>query len=821
MDVDTALETYVFETENSSADPVDVIIRGRNRGGEELYYRVALTDSEGEQILLRRNHHYKININGVLRYGVPTFGEALDTPATNNIWLSISDEVKSVQNNNYKLTVNQTSVVNNAADITSSDYAIRLAFNVETFGSNVIDESLLEVSWVEGDQLVSSTHNNELQVGVAGSHLSFDTVSGLGSITLHLNPMPADKDVLEGTILVKYGQLQRKIKVVTVRTQSFVPTWISSQVYGTTGETNASRSNVTLMFTIDENCPEELFPLRVLISSNELDVRDNVGQVLPVVRRGQDGYGIVGKLNTFGGVDIYEQGYKYVLEVDKPGKQYVYMWNILSQNESALSYVTIEAQNFHTLTKAVTYTTHNRAITVGNVETSASATGNDADKVYYMYVPPKKGAIVPLRMELKNSKTGEDVAYGEQDEFLLYSKFLSHFEDSDYSRVRDLLPDDPWMTNAHGLQVAHDYFPCQFLPVDESGWGTGGRVYGFTARKTYVDLFHEKANDDHHKSHFSLYMHTNRAASAEMIRISSNDLNSKAAFTTTTTTTTEGFTNTGIYIPNADPSYLYKHKATAESPVYTYRSMIFELRNYPAFRFNAQVGGVPTYAEAPNLTNDEEDLTQIDIDYGTNIDVPVNFDVKGYMYDASTEVNPFGQEFNIYIDAPTLKLKAGESDVVPDPNKAGRFVYTVAADATDHSVSVDFVTAVPVSAEEITVSSNLEEVIFKSKSFVLENIPIRGVVTYAESSSATPVAVPADKFISFTRVLNGSRIGSMNVQANGVYQLRLRKEYDFTWDGVGDKVKLYASIDGKYYSAIFDNLKALSQSPNITLLLEE
>lgn len=811
MDVDTAVETFVFETENSSADPVDVIIRGINRGGTELYYRATLTDSEGEQVKIRRNHHYKITIDGALRYGVPTFEEALTTPATNNVWLSISDEVKSVQNNDYKLTVDQTRVVNNADDVTSNDYSISLAFNVESLRSGVnLSSDNLHISWVEQDQDVSNTYNSSL---VVGSNVSFNTSTGKGSISLKLNVLPADKDVLEGTLLVKYGQLQRKIRVVTVRTQSFVPAWVSSQVYGTTGSSDSSRSNVTLMFTIPEDCPEELFPMDVLITSNELDVRNNAGQVLPIIRKGQDGYGITGVLDNINGVEIKEQGYKYVMEIDRPGKHYVYLWNILSQSETAQNYVTIEAQNFTPLTKIVTYAAHQNVITVGNVQTAESQTGNAADNVYYMYVAPKRGAVVPLRLDLENTN-GDDVPYGELDEFLLYSRYLSHYDDSQYSEVRSKLPNDDWMNNAHNLTDPHQYFPCQFLPIDESQWGTGGRVYAFMPRKTYIDLFHESANTDHHKSNFSLYMHTNRAASAEMIRISSNNLASKAAFSTSAES--ESATHTEVYKANTGNT-LYKDKGE----VNTYRSMIFELRNYPDFRFNAQVNGDPSYSSSPNLTDEAEPTSPVEVSYGPNREVNVSFDVKSYQYNSSTTVDPFGEEFKIYIYAPTLKPAAGETKVQADPNRAGQYIYTVAANASDARVEVKFVTSEIVSSGEITISADPEAVSFKSKSFALQNAPIEGKMTYAASSSAAGTNVPKGQFVSFIRVLDGSRIGSMVVGDNGQYQLRLRKEYDFTWDGQDDKVQLYIQIGGQYYSASFANLKALNEARDIKLVLAE
>ena len=114
QDISQNPELYVFECENSSEDPVSVIIRGHLPGeSEELYYRVMLIKANGEQELIRRNHHYMFHIAGALSYGQPTFEAALTAAATNNVWLSISDEVESVEDNHYILAVDQTSVVYN------------------------------------------------------------------------------------------------------------------------------------------------------------------------------------------------------------------------------------------------------------------------------------------------------------------------------------------------------------------------------------------------------------------------------------------------------------------------------------------------------------------------------------------------------------------------------------------------------------------------------------------------------------------------------------------------------------------------------------
>ena len=142
---------------------------------------------------------------------------------------------------------------------------------------------------------------------------TFDASSGEGIIRITLNPLN-NNEKLEGTLLIKKGKLQRKIKVIAIKEQSFTPAWVGTQVYGSVnGSNKESRAHVTVMFTIPETCPEELFPLRVLVSTNELDVRSAAGVALPVINDGDEGYGEPNGI-----------GYKYVYEVTQKGVQRVY-----------------------------------------------------------------------------------------------------------------------------------------------------------------------------------------------------------------------------------------------------------------------------------------------------------------------------------------------------------------------------------------------------------------------------------------------------------------------------------------------------------------
>ncbi|MBE6199683.1 MAG: hypothetical protein E7138_05235 [Rikenellaceae bacterium] len=815
-DVATAAQTYVYETENSSADPVSVIIKGRNIvGGVEQatkYYRVTLTDSEGEQVLVRRNHCYTVNIKGNLLYGVNTFGEALDAPATNNVWLSISDEVKSVQNKDYKLTVEKTGVVLDAiqiAAITGTPKQTHVNFSVEALGSNTIDEALLSISWV-GDQDISTASPSYTLTK------SSDNKSATGVIHVNLEELTDAKN--EGTILVKYGHLQRKIKIVAVQQQTFTPTWVTGQVYtevGTSGS-EIEAANATLVFTIPEDSPAELFPMNVLITANELDVRSNVGQVLPIIRKGEEGYG------EDNGI-----GYKYVFEVTEPGKHFVYLRSILGQVDGASTEIKIEAEHFQSVTKTVMYANNQRAISVTNLISSESATGStkESDKIYYVYLPQKRYApwTIDMKMiELVEGYNAIDIA--QYDEFLLYSDNLDAYLDNEINHVKDLLPNNTWLSS-------NAYFPCQFVAVDESLWSTGGRVHAFMPRAQYYE------DQNTSKSQFSIYMKTNKAKSAEIIRISSNQLQAKAAFTT------EAGVPMGsaikIYRENDNNEYLYTNKGT----VNTYRSMVFELRNYPAFRFAAQVNGVPTYEEDyKDLSDNEEEKTPVQIEYKPGTEVEVSFDITSFMEEENdgveAEVDPFGTDTYIYIQTPGLELvEEGLSEAIKakitkmDDSGLYRYVVdnlreeeaedwvgttAIQSNEPGERKVITFKTKNIVTEGDIVIYTDAEQISYKTKTFNVTNAPFSGTITYGESNEN----VPAGQFISFSREIDGSRIGSVTVTEDGKYQMRLRQEYEFTWDQ-DDPVKLYAKIGSDIYTATYDNLAALYADQNIELVLTE
>lgn len=740
VDVTDAESQYVFETENRADDPVSVIIKGSD-SDSELYYRVLLITEDGSQIMVRRNHHYIVNIVGELANGQPSFEAALAGPATNNVWISISEDVNEVQNGEWILAVDRTSYVLDADEF-GDDPSYTVGYTLTKRRGSISDSDMAEVTVTDSDGLVLNDRH-DFTAGQDGV--------GRGRITFDFNPLGNGEQMHEYDILVRKGKLQRTVKVILVRTQQFVPAWVSTQVYGAV-DGKDSRANVTAMFTIPETCPAELFPMNVYISTVNLDARSEAGNLTVVIEGSEDWYG-----------EDTGTGYKYVYPVSGPGSYSVYFENILDQEQYASGTMTFEAECFETMQKTYTFANHQRTITIDGLNSSV----DNSDSLITVMVPQKRGANVRFDMEMRDlaaANRNQAINAEDYDEFLLYSGSLDYYEDdeADLAGVTE--------------------FDCTFYDIPESYWGTGGRMMMFKPKEP------DKSGNE--IGRYSIYMKTNKAKSAETVRIASNH--------------------------SGSPSFLPENHGAAYAGN-SYRSVILEIDNYDPFSFNASVDGQGAGGGDVSLS------------YVPNRPVDISFDVKSFPA-GGNEVDPFGEEFEIYIDAPMLEIDGSRlaqyrldpDKLKEDPTTPGRFIYTVEATAaaedeygTDHRKTLPFRTASSVSSGNITISSNQEKVVFDTETFSVVNAPISGTIQYRAAEGLQ--YVPANGFVSFERTRNNSRIGSLTiVDRNGHYELRLRKEYEFNW--YSDEVELrYEDDGGKVYTATYPNLNTLYESPDIVL----
>ena len=242
--------------------------------------------------------------------------------------------------------------------------------------------------------------------------------------------------------------------------------------------------------------------------------------------------------------------------------------------------------------------------------------------------------------------------------------------------------------------------------------------------------------------------------------------------------------------------------------------------------------------------------------------VNISFDVTSFMSNISglssqeqLSVDPFGEEFEIYIDAPMLELDKtqipaewfvkgadGKAKLEEDPSVPGRIIYRVDADReverqyfngaealmkddavldlfrqptvvnqTGERKTIPFRTSQIVSAGDIIISSQEDVVVYDSKRFRVQNASITGHIYYNKNGVKTPV--PAGSFVPFESLPSYNRIGTIALGDGGAFELRLRSEYKYSWDTGMVKLQYTegnAVYEKEYYSlsAMYEELAA-------------
>lgn len=800
LDVRTAVVEYIFETENTPADPVDFIVKGSYPGGEDLYYRVALIDEAGNHVMIMRNHHYTVNIVGDLYYGQTSFQKALEAPATNNVWVSVSDNIAQVQDSKNSLEVENTFVVIGEGEFKEPN-TYYLRYTVRNLDGTTPSQA--QVSWMDGNDVALSSFSH-----------TFDASTGVGTIVVTLNDM-GELQKREGTLYIKYGRLSRKIKVVTVKEQNFEPAWVTTNIYG-----QEAGENVTMMFTIPDDCPAELFPMDVLLSVNDMDIRNASGMVLPVIRADDPKYG------EDNGI-----GYKYVLTVTEPGMQRAYLKSILDHtgaDEQTVD-ITVEAPHFRSLTKTATFQTAVDArILIHNLSSYVGAMPAD-EYIYYYLVPQKINAPVEFQTHIGKvidsaPAAGKGVSLSNPNGEVTHFEYIAPNVDFDPAGGYNV---DEFLFYSQNLEHNHDhtgdfYFDF-YTGLDPANWSaTGGRVLGFF----------RNASSGVPGQGATYHLKTNKPKADEVVRIASNVYGAPSV----TIGTAGEKATTGYVAPDG------KNTGTG-----VYKSCIFELSTFHPFHFAATINGVGTHV----MGEDQEVVDDVLLSYVPGQTINIEFDVTSFKSsirgndgnllpdDRQVSVDPFGTAFDIYIDAPMLQIDETSDvytsgKVTKHPIIEGRFVYHVAAtrDAERYGSlmatediktsasqvgerkSIPFKTKGIVTAGEIVISSDESKVVFYQKRFRIQNSSMTGQIQYRKDGAV--VNIPEGSFVPFEVDPTYNRIGTVTVGNGGQYELRLRSEYRYDWNT--DKVKFQFVDGGVTYEKTFASLNALYSSTGPIIL---
>ena len=310
---------YIFENVNAEDDQVYVIMKIKKNGGDWKWYKIMIIDDEKNPYQIIRNHKYTVRITNINEaYGVSSFEAAKTATPANNPWITISDEIPEVANGETVLSIEgETTVVYQEA----GTYTIAFNYN---------GTAKPKVEWLSNE-------------GVAGdiseSDVTWDSGTGAGTIILHVNA-PAQGRISYATLQIKEasGVLSRRVKVITTEPFSFAPTWISSEIPLLSGE------EITVLFEIPDDFPEELLPVDVKFGCDLIDAQ--TGEPMKVLNE-ETVYASIPVYHAETGTWETEQvtkdwNYKYVYTAETKGLHRVNFRTILTNLDNVST-----ASEFH------------------------------------------------------------------------------------------------------------------------------------------------------------------------------------------------------------------------------------------------------------------------------------------------------------------------------------------------------------------------------------------------------------------------------------------------------------------------------------------
>lgn len=310
------MEEFVFEHDNTSDDPLCVILKGySNSGSGDFYYKVQLVDANKHFYTIYRNYRYKITVTGDPGKGYSTFAAAKAAAPVNNPLFNVDPSLPgiSVGQQTLSLELGTTLIINEGNVSGTYYYDIPYSYReYTTSGWNDMEATDLEIT--QNDGFITSAD-----------------IVGNSKIRLEFSNAP-DENMHIGRITIWGGMLSRSVAVYYGKKFQFSPVFMTDKIAEAL-YINNSNATATLTFTVPESYPAALFPISCRIYAQNL----NPMETLSVV---QD-----------------DNGYGYMQSVAAPGTYTVKFKNISTAQGTEHQKITLRAENFEDVEREFTYVT--------------------------------------------------------------------------------------------------------------------------------------------------------------------------------------------------------------------------------------------------------------------------------------------------------------------------------------------------------------------------------------------------------------------------------------------------------------------------------
>lgn len=360
QEVDHDQYRYIFEDPNPEDDQTYLIVKGRAVGAAEWsYYKVLFLREDKTPWPIYRNMWYEVVIRKSLAdsFGYKTFAEAKEGVPVNNVYVSVSPDIPTVSDGQRVLSVGSTT---HLLDGTEGRYTI--TYTYRNLDGSTTGLSAPSVSWLSNDRVAQTDMllNN------------YDQLTGQG--TVEIVPFAAGTTARYAELNLRAGVLSRTVSLMLVRPFEFTPVWISSGING-----SVSNQDVTLVFQIPDDYPQELLPLECRISANEITGTSETPLQL-IFQKDYDA-------DEWGEQTAWPYKYVYMAQTTGTHRIYFRTTHALTDDNSTLI---LEARHFETVTKHIRVTDDSRRLEFVGLR-------DYTELVQYALVPKIAGSEIALQ----------------------------------------------------------------------------------------------------------------------------------------------------------------------------------------------------------------------------------------------------------------------------------------------------------------------------------------------------------------------------------------------------------------------------------------
>lgn len=246
---------YTFEQENSLEKPLKVIMEVTYKDRETKWFQVLL-QNEGDQIPVKRNHLYRINIKRLGKnLGYSSAELAYNGTPANNPWITVEDIIQEISDGTYTMNI-----VEGTYQILTAESENKIQKAKFTYkGDDKMQAENFDVSW---------TQNEGFTNPVAGKlpvpTVEYNATTGEGVIKYQVGSIGEDFKKATIKLVDKKHGLTRNIHLYSISNVDF-----NFQFANSMGKAATATANLTL--TIPANYPKELLPIEIEIASNDVN----------------------------------------------------------------------------------------------------------------------------------------------------------------------------------------------------------------------------------------------------------------------------------------------------------------------------------------------------------------------------------------------------------------------------------------------------------------------------------------------------------------------------------------------------------------------